>query len=379
MSMSMAIHLDLSEIIATPIRTGIQRIEREAIRHWPGPAPLVPVCVDGNGQLLRLPDGVLDMLCEADSGSLAVRETERSALQVFLASGKVLESGEVQRLLNLELFFNPIRADAHLRLAANGVRVLWYVYDFLPFLRPDLFESGTTRHCMHFLRALRGVTAVAFLSQATREDYVKRIARKTGNGSGQPVLSPGADGLGLEPQVFSAARRLFVSIGTLEPRKNPLSLLRAFEVLWSRGIDAPLVLAGRLSPAALEEHAFIARHASDRRLTVMEEPSDAALRAVLREARAVVMASEAEGFGLPPYEAVYAGIPAIVSASLPSAALIPAGTMMLAHMTPDAIAAAVERLLDDATAERLWAAAAKVRLPTWSDFGRNLGAWAHAA
>ena len=89
--------------------------------------------------------------------------------------------------------------------------------------------------------------------------------------------------------------------------------------------------------------------------------------------------SEAEGFGLPPYEALHAGIPAIASSSLPSAALMTAGALLLDRMDAAAIADAVRRLIDDAEAKRLWSAAATVTLPRWTDFGRRLGDWAQAA
>ena len=38
-----AVHIDLTELVASPIRTGIQRVERELIQHWPADTPLVPV------------------------------------------------------------------------------------------------------------------------------------------------------------------------------------------------------------------------------------------------------------------------------------------------------------------------------------------------
>ncbi|WP_428376428.1 glycosyltransferase [Lichenicoccus sp.] len=373
------IHLDLSEIVATPLRTGIQRVEREAIRHWPGPARLQPCCVDATGQLLLLPDAVLDILCAVDDeGTAESREAERQALQALVATATPVATHDLTRLLNLELFFGATRAEAHLRIAKSGVRVLWYLYDFLPFLRPELFPQGATRGCNYFLRGLRSAGRVAFLSQQTKYDYAARIARSQAANATGPVIGPGADGLGLERQAFSSNRRDFVSIGTVEPRKNTIGLLRGFEALWQRGHNVRLVIGGRLSPDAAEALEFFERYAGDPRLVVLEQPSDELVRRFLREARAVVMPSEAEGFGLPPYEALHAGIPAVASMHLPSAAAIPRGTLLLARMDPISIAAAVESLLNDETAASVWDDAASVRLPTWADFGRVLGDWAQA-
>lgn len=376
--MPAAIHLDLSELVARPLRSGIQRIEREAIRHWPGPSALLPCYCDNEGRILRLPEKVLDVLCAEHDGTAAAREAESSSLNKLAAAAEPVELAAIQRLLNLELFFVAARADAHVRLAASGARVLWYLYDFLPFLRPDLFPQGTTKHCMHFLRGLRAAHGVAFLSEQTQRDYWYHIARTAPRDEIGPVLPPGANSLPLERQTFSPERCDFVSIGTVEPRKNSDVLLTAFETLWQSGIRARLVVAGRISQDAREARVFFERHMHDPNLTVLDQPSDETLCGVLRQARAVVMPSEAEGFGLPPYEALYAGIPAIASVKLPSAAFLTAGAILLERMDPGSISAAVESLLDDSTAAQLWAETANVTLPTWQSFGRELATWAQA-
>jgi glycosyltransferase involved in cell wall biosynthesis len=376
----MSIHLDISELVAHPLRSGIQRVEREAIRHWPAPARPIPCIVDAQGIVRELAPRALDVLCAADDGRPASRSTERKTLARLAAESKPLADTAIKRFLNLELFLDPVRAETHIRLAARGVTVLWYLYDFIPFLRPEFFSQGTARHFMPFLRALRGVgDRLAFLSEATRSDYRSRIARGRSLVPDAPVIDPGADGLGLERQIFSPNRRTFVSIGTVEPRKNTAALLHAFERLWERGLHAPLVMAGRVAASAEEALAFFDQHRGNKLLTVLDHPSDERLRQALRNARAVVMPSEVEGFGLPPYEALHAGIPAVASAALPSAALMPAGALLLQRMDAAAIAAAVETLLDDAVAMRLWTAAETLRLPRWVDFGRKLAEWAQTA
>jgi len=363
-----------------PLRSGIQRVEREAIRHWSGPAPLIPCFIDSEGGVRRLPSRTLEVLCVPNDDPLTSWSVEREALRQLASASQPEADSAVLRMLNLELFFDPVRADAHLRLAAAGVPVLWYIYDFIPFLRPELFPPGSTRHCMHYLRALRGIGGrLAFLSETTRSDYIGRIARLKHPPENAPVITLGADGLGLEQQTFSPARRLFVAIGTVEPRKNPGPLLRAFRQLWDEGIAAPLVVAGRISSDAEDARSFFAQHSGNAYLTVLDQPSDETLRRVLRTARALVMPSEVEGFGLPPYEALHAGIPSIASAALPSAALLQRGAVLLQRMDQESIAAAVRTLLDDTVAAQLWQDAARARLPTWAEFGSALTDWARAA
>ena len=218
---------------------------------------------------------------------------------------------------------------------------------------------------------------MAFLSQQTRDDYERRIARRAPPSAGWPVLDPGADGLGLERQRFTPGRRRFVSIGTLEARKNTAALLDAFSLLWARGVDAELTIAGRVGPDAAGVRDFAAQQGQ--RVTLLEQATDEDLRRVLRQARAVIMPSEAEGFGLPPYEALHAGIAAVASMRLPSTAAMVSGAMLLERMDATSMADAIERMLIDDVATHYWEGAAALDLPTWGDFGRELTAWARSA
>ena len=107
---------------------------------------------------------------------------------------------------------------------------------------------------------------------------------------------------------------------------------------------------------------------------MLDQPSDD----VLRDARAVVYASEIEGFGLPPYEGLFSGIPAI-AATLPSMQLLPSrGHVALQRIDAETLADAMAAVLDDTFAQRPWQEAAGIKLPTLRDFGRAVAAWAAA-
>lgn len=160
-----------------------------------------------------------------------------------------------------------------------------------------------------------------------------------------------------------AARRagagtpIILFLGTLEPRKNVGVLLEAYRLLLARRPEAPpLVLAGRVTPAAAAWVGEARRPPLAGRVEVRGYVSGAERRALLARAVLLVLPSLEEGFGLPVVEAMACGVPVAVSAcgALPEVAgdagrLVDPGDVegwtaaMEALLDPDAAAAAAAR------------------------------------
>jgi glycosyltransferase involved in cell wall biosynthesis len=108
----------------------------------------------------------------------------------------------------------------------------------------------------------------------------------------------------------------FVVCGTIEPRKNHLLLLHVWRDLVRRDGDrAPkLVLVGtrgwKFEPVVdlLERSPVLARHVVE-----VSGLSTPAMKDLLDGARALLMPSFGEGYGLPVHEALAAGVPVVAS------------------------------------------------------------------
>lgn len=121
---------------------------------------------------------------------------------------------------------------------------------------------------------------------------------------------------------FGIKKPYFISLGTIEPRKNFSTLLDAFEILCRKteGSEQPyLVFCGQKGWKSRPFYQKLARHPYKGRIIITGYTTSHELPALLTHARALLMPSFYEGFGMPITEAMSCGTPSIVSntSSLP--------------------------------------------------------------
>ena len=103
-------------------------------------------------------------------------------------------------------------------------------------------------------------------------------------------------------------------VGTLEPRKNLLTLVKAFAgVLRDTRFRSQLVVAGGEGWLMEETFSFVSATGIGDRVRLIGYVNDDELRALYSSCRAFIYPSLYEGFGLPPLEAMACGAPVIAS------------------------------------------------------------------
>jgi glycosyltransferase involved in cell wall biosynthesis len=200
----------------------------------------------------------------------------------------------------------------------HAIRPFYVIHDLIPTLQPQFSRPhAVQRHRGRVRSALTTGAGIVVGSQAVKRDL---LAYAAAEGLPLPplVVAPlaGAPLPASAPPPPDDGQPFFLTVGTVEPRKNHRLLFAAWRMLADRlGPATPrLVLAGQTGPLTGELLAPLTADPALRRLVVFRpECSDADLAGLLHHARALLVPSLAEGFGLPVVEALQAGTPVIAS------------------------------------------------------------------
>ncbi len=202
-------------------------------------------------------------------------------------------------------------------IAARSVRAIYLIHDLIPVTHPQFCRAGEgDKHVARMRNALSSAAAIIANSQATLDELARFASQQ-----GLPMpwtkvawISGYSNPKRAAP--MEVERPYFVTVGTIEARKNHLLLLNVWKRLVSDlGDSAPvLVIVGQRGwkaeavTAILDDLGELEAHVRE-----LGRCSDRELDEIIAGARALLMPSFVEGFGLPIIEALQSGTPVIAA------------------------------------------------------------------
>ena len=196
----------------------------------------------------------------------------------------------------------------------NGGKVCAVQYDLIPFIYPEVVEEHTRIiYTKWWSKAIQYIDGVICISDAVRQDFYEWQMKTKLPGIKKDAVDffyLGADLLIDDPivKVTQDQAPFFVIVGSIEPRKNHALVLEAFEILWRKGIDVNLVICFGNSWKSDDLIEKMMNHSLfNKKLFLLNKVSDKDLIWLYQKCTATIMASYAEGFGLPIIEASQCG------------------------------------------------------------------------
>lgn len=257
-----------------------------------------------------------------------------------------------------QIYHSPFYAIPPDIQANEAITCFLTVYDLIPILRPDLFSDGEPQAIRQLIDSIDPTMWILCISEATRTDLLEY---RRDLDPDKVVATPLAASSAFRPirddGILAATRRryeipetpYFLSLCTLEPRKNLDFAIRAFRrFLETTGEDVNLVLAGTLGWKYQDIFAELTKDPElKRRVFVTGFVEDDDLPALYSGALAFVYPSLYEGFGLPPLEAMRCRVPVITSntSSLPE--VVGDAGILIDPNDLDGLSHALERVSED--------------------------------
>ncbi|MGJ0507974.1 MAG: glycosyltransferase family 4 protein [Methylocystis sp.] len=360
--------IDVTATARMDAGTGIQRVVKEVAR----------ACHDGHDFDIPV------VAARCDGG----RVFAANAFVARLTGAPAADDAEIaiapgDRFLTLADSWNAFDELAPVfdRVRAGGGEIVTCVFDLIPELHPyACHESTPPRYRAWLRRALVESDAFLAISRTVAEELADHVAAK--RLPHRPGLKIGWFHLGadlatppaIHPREAIAAAvsgdaPAFLMVGTIEPRKGHRVALDAFEALWARGVDARLVIVGRRGWLEEALVASIERHGEKgRRLFWFSDADDSELAFLYERARALILPSYAEGFGLPIVEAARRGRIVICSDIPVFREVGREGAVYVPVNDPAALAGAIE----DVLAGKLTSDPRQALNVAWADAARRI-------
>lgn len=327
--------LDVSRLLSCGNKrapSGIDRVELAYARHYTAPSRQTAVFVaqDLMGHFGMLPAedvaGLVDALTRvwtSEPSAAAARRARILSILLRARAGSGLGRASLRRVIHapgrkafLLVSHQSLERAAPIDVMRRaGCVFVPLIHDLIPATHPEYARpKQPARHLLRIGTTAALADAVIVNSAATAASLVPHL---TTRGAPPPVLvAP----LGIElpdvPVPPIALEPYFVSLGTIEPRKNHLLLLNIWrEMAINLGPRAPRLLVIGKRGWENENVLDMLERCAGLRGLVQEvgQVPDRTVAELLRGARALLFPSFAEGFGLPLAEALALRVPAICS------------------------------------------------------------------
>lgn len=305
--------VDVFHTANTSLTTGIQRVTLEVAKNWVSTQDVRLIAWSNDWEYFR----PLRQSENAKFGAATTHSDESLIALVPLEGTYILP----------EIHADALRASrAAAFVEATGTAFHAIGYDCVPIASSETATVGMPHAFATYLDLLARGRSIAAISDAAAADFSgwRKALSVTGvSGPEVVAISLAAEVTEPSPEQIEDFWRssglnrnvpVVTCVGSHEPRKNQLALLRAADRLWAEGHEFQLVLIGgnawgsEFFGLRIEE-----LRAKQRPVSLFSKVPDSFMHSATKVARFSAFPSLNEGFGLPVAESILLGTPVLTS------------------------------------------------------------------
>ncbi|MFA6136897.1 MAG: glycosyltransferase family 1 protein [Sulfurimonas sp.] len=356
------IYLDCTDTYNYELNTGIQRVVRSIVKNIPQVAKELNIDI--------IP--VVSMSNEYYAFDTFPNTNKRNNhLKLFLKNAYISTRGLLEfilpsklsnllynpnigiflnKLTNKILFSKKIKSDNLVTLKANdililidsiwlnnnyeqlknlkqkNVKIIALIYDIIPLSHPEFFTKDLIIFFKDWYeKATKYMDGYIAISESVKEDIYRYIQNNINPNIEKEKFDYFYLGTNFSteydenkvPDSFKnhfKSPNTYLTVSTIEPRKNHSYILDTFDTLWNNNEDVSYVIIGRIGWNTESLIERIKSHKEyNKKLFLLSDVDDNSLVYAYQNSKALIFASYAEGFGLPIIESFYYKLPVLVS------------------------------------------------------------------
>lgn len=245
------------------------------------------------------------------------------------AEDQVIQFSSKDTLLFLDATWSMPIWDEVVKAKKAETKIIFVIYDLIPIRFPDLCDLEHRREFIEFINhSLNYADGYIGISKSVIDDmkaYAREVNHPRANKVEYDYFYLGANFSDekikemdyIRDEIvnfFSDGAPTFLTVSTIEPRKNHALILDALDVLWKKGKKVKLCFIGKVGWKIQDFIDRIRSHEElNKQLLVIHDATDAELCFAYKNAYSLIFASIAEGFGLPIIEALHHQLPVLAS------------------------------------------------------------------
>ena len=239
-------------------------------------------------------------------------------------------------------------------LLPKRIKTIVVVHDLVAFLFPNRHNKKAVYIEKLFLKkALKKANSVCTVSENTKRDVIEKfkypkekikVVYCSASDDFKPLQK---EELNTFTQQTDLPKNFFLAVGTLEPRKNYLNLIKAFLEIQKTQPQYNLVIVGKKGWDYEEIFQIIRENYLEKKVHILGYLSRNSIVKLYNLAKALVFPSYYEGFGIPPLEAMKCRCPVIASYSASIPEVVGDSSILINPESFEEIAGAMLKLTKD--------------------------------